>query len=439
MSAWTRPIGSSSSSWRSSTPSFGRPRDLEGLFREGVLTAGPPYTIRLQIPDAVVLLLEQDAEADAFESLLTDLRQRVRSVRTITTGELREHLLLALARVAAKMTSAVSVEQLAQLVADGEPVVSLCEMDGVEWLGPPAKLAPGVVLGRVSDALEQALSAEVGAPGFSLVGDSFHPITEDFQCDRVEPPEPGDDPGHYPVVLSLTTGERSVANNMIALQRLAAALGGALWLFSAERESGLSRPGIRDYAVELDRGYDSQLDVLVWRGGRWDNHPEDEYRQTFAAERALHGPAGKVFALAARAVMEPRNVLAERVLAGLRAAASSCDQDDPYDRLLLLVVALEALIIKGKTEPQQAAFVDQLWRLTDRVFDPKDLKDLYATRSALAHTGVLDDKLEAKLLMLTRSIAVPCLSAALVKLAQLYDAGVTSAANLLSWHNASST
>ena len=149
----------------------------------------------------MVTLLGQDREADAFEALLADLRQRGRLVRTITTGELQEQLLLALARVAAGATQPVTVEQLAQLVAAGESVVSLCELDGVEWLGEPATPAPGVVLGRVSDGLEQALLKQVGDPGFTLVADDCHPITEDFHGDRVDPPQPGDDyEGHYPAL-----------------------------------------------------------------------------------------------------------------------------------------------------------------------------------------------------------------------------------------------
>lgn len=416
------------------------PNDLEWLFREGVLTAGPPYTVRLQAPDVIVLLLAQDKEVDAFQALLTDLRQRVRSVRTITTGELQEQLLLALARVTAGAAQPVTVEQLPQLVAAGEPVVSLCELDGLEWLGEPVTLAPGVVLGRISDALEHSLADQVGDPRFSLVADFFHPITEDFQGDRVDPPEAGDDhEGHYPVVLSLATSDRSVANNMIALRRLAAALGAFFWLFEADRGYDFSRPRIRDYALAPDREYDTQLDALVWSGGRWDNQPENGFRQAVAAESALASPAGSVFGLAARAVSERHNALAKRTLACLRTAASACDQNDPYDRLLLLVVALEALVVSKKGDPVQATFAAQLGRLTDWLCDPSDLKHLYDVRSSLAHDGLLDDKQEARLLSLTHTVAVPCLSAGLMKLVQLHETGTTTAADLLAWHSEGST
>lgn len=411
------------------------PNDLEWLFREAVLTAGPPYTVRLQTPDVVVLLLAQDKEADAFQALLKDLRQRVRSVRTITTGELQEQLLLALARVAAGAAQPASVEQVAQLAAAGEPVVSICELDGVEWLGEPAALAEGLVLGRVSDALEQALIREVADPGFTLVADYANPITEDFQGDRVEPPEPGDGyVGHYPVVLSLATSDRSAANNMIAVRRLAAALGAVLWLFAPERGYDFVRPGIRDYARALDREYDAQFDALIWSGGRWDNQQEDTYWRAVNAESVLAGPSGEVFGLAARTVSEPRDDIAKRTLGCLRTAATACDQVDPYDRLLLLVVALEALVVSNKGDQVQASFVAQLGKLTDWLFEPSDLKHLYDVRSSLAHDGLLDDKQEARLLSLTHTVAVPCLSAALSKLAELHQTGTRSAKDLLSWH-----
>jgi Apea-like HEPN len=415
------------------------PNDLEWLFREGVLTAGPPYTVRLHTPDAVVSLLGQDNEADAFEALLRDLRQRVGSVRVTTTAEMHEQLLLTLARVATGAALPVGVEWLAKLVAGGESVVSLCEMDGLEWLGEPATLAPGVVLGRVSDSLEEALAGEVAEPGLTLVPDFFHSITEDFQGDRVDPPQPADDyEGHYPVVLCLATSTRSVATNVIVLRRLAAALGGALWLFVADPGHGITRPGIRDYAAALDREYDSQFDLLVWNGGRWDNQPEDSFRNVLAAEPALAGDAGQVFALAARAVSEPRNALAERVFACLRAAASACDQTDPYDRLLLLVVALEALTVRGKSEPVQESFVAQLAKLSESIFDPQDLKHLYDARSSLAHAGLLDYTQESRLSALTGEVAVPCLRAALVKLVQLHDGGINSASELRAWHDTGS-
>jgi len=410
--------------------------DFEWLFREGVLTVGPPYTCRLQAPNCIVLLLAQDKEVDAFQALLTDLRQRVRSVRTITTKELQEQLLLALARVAAGAAKPVTVEQLAPLVGTGEPVVSMCELDGLEWLGEPVTLAPGVVLGRVSDALEYSLADQVGDPRFTLVADFFHPITEDFQGDRVDPPEAGDNyQGHYPVVLCLATSDRSVANNLIVLRRLAAALGAALWLFEADRRYDFTRPRIRDHTLALNREFDTQLHALVWSGDVWQRMPEDRFWHAVAAESVLAGVAGKVFGLAARAVSEPHNAMAKRTLACLRTAASACDQSDPYDRLLLLVGALEALVVSKRGDPVQATFAAQLGRLTDGLYDPSALRHLYDVRSSLAHDGLLDDKQEARLLWLTHTVAVPCLRAGLTKLVQLHETGATTAADLLAWHS----
>ncbi len=265
------------------------PNNLEALFREGVLTAGPPYTVVLQEPDLVVEL--PLAAQESFQELLEDLRKR-QPARKVRDWEVQEQLLLALARVAAGSTRPSSIEALASRLLAGQPVVSVSELDGIDWLGPPIRLSEGVILGRISDGLETLLQVEVAtdSPTFTMITDFYHPITEDFQGDRVDPPSPDDDyVGNYPVVLCLATNDRSPDNNALALRRLISVLGAALWLFSPP-DRGFARPGARNYAVDTEREHASQHDCLTWAGGRWDSAPQDEIRQKIAAEEMLAGP-----------------------------------------------------------------------------------------------------------------------------------------------------
>lgn len=410
------------------------PNDVESLFREGVLTAGPPCTVVLREPD-VVIELPLTAQ-DSFQELLEDLRKRLPG-RKVRDWEVQEQLLLALARVAAGSTRPSSIEALASRLLAGQPVVSVSELDGLEWLGPPIRLSEGVILGRISDGLEALLRDEVVAtasPTFTLIPEFYHPITEDFQGDRVDPPGPDDDyVGNYPVVLCLATSDRSPDNNALALQRLTAVLGAALWLFSP-RDRGFARPGARDYVLDTEREYASQHDCLIWAGEGWDSAPQDEIRQKIAAEDLLAGPAGTVIALAAHTTADPRDAVAELTFAALRAMASACDQLDPYDRVLMLVVALECLVVNDEHAALLTSFIKQISNLAAGTTTAKNLRLLYDARSTLAHTGVLTDKQEAALQRLTREVALPCLAASLTKLAELHESGVTTKSALLAWH-----
>ncbi len=384
---------------------------------------------------------------DALEALTSSLH-RVEGVKErASSDEILREVVAAVATVVDGRATAQT--ELARLEADlavglGATVV-VAAVGAVAWFGAPRLVADEVVIGQISEAFEDAVTALGQSHGinrrFRFDVDTRWP--EDMASMREDPDIAPDLDAWLPTLVAVAVDAVGGTGAYIAHQMVESILG-AVWLATQAGDNWVHLPPwIIGESVGDDeaaaRAEEHEIGVFMYQhsdrkppyGERviagWDYHLED----------LLDQPVGRLVRVVAGSLPFGRASAgpASRLASACRHAVLGARLLDPAQAILHFTTAVEALVNSGKNDVT-ANFKRRVSKLiapaggteTARL---KRLGEIYDERSRIVHSGFTTSTPE---IVGTRAAEVRTyLTLAALQIAFLVEAGTTTDAELMKW------
>lgn len=429
-----------------------RPDPSNGLFPAGML--GVDSDGNLSLRSGPASLIDWDGIGTNALSELARSLHGIEGVgdRASTDEVLKEVLRSVVTVLEGKGTSRKELARLeSSLIARLGSMVVVLAVGAVDWLGEPRRLSETVLMGRIGEDFEQAvtdLGSEFGITRrFRFDVDSRWP--EDMVSMRNDPDIVDDINPWLPTLVAVAVDAVGSTGAYIAHQMTESLLG-ATWLAKQAGDDWFHLPPwIIGDSVGDDEGTARANEHAVGVFMYWHSNRKPPYGEMSTAgwnyeiEDLITRPVGRVIRVVAnsRPFGGTSTGPATRLAAACRHAVLGARLIDPAQRLLHFTSALEALVVGD-----EANVTETFRRRVARLAAPtagalahhrKALGEIYDERSRIVHEGFTRSTLEV---MGGRAAEVRTyLIQAALEITSLVEAGMTADAELQTWLDSDST
>lgn len=423
-----------------------RPDPSNGLFPAGMLGVDGDGNLSLRSGPASFIDWDRIGTNALYE-----LARSLHGIKGVSdrasTGEVLNELLRAVATVlGGKGTERKELARLeSSLISRLGATVNVLAIAAVDWIGKPRRLSETVLMGRISEEFEQAvtdLGSEFGIKRhFQFDVDCRWP--EDMVSMRNDPDIADEIDAWLPTLVAVAV-DAVGSTGMYLAHQMTESLLGATWLTKQAGDDWFHLPPwiIGDSVGDDEptaRADEHEIGVFMY----WHSDRKPPYGDlsiagwNYEVEDLITRPVGRVIRVVAHsrpfggAVAGP----ATRLAAACRHAVLGGRLIDPAQRLLHFTSALEALVAGDDTDVTET-FRRRVMRLVEPTsgalaYHRKTLGEIYDERSRIVHEGFTRSTLEV---MTGRAAEVRTyLIQAALKVAYLVEGGMTIDEEFKTW------